>query len=92
MTTLSQQLTDYLAVRRSLGFDLTFDERVLRVFTAFADREGVDYITVDLFPRWKSAFGTANNNTWAYRLGMVRAFASEVPPPGHSPRFRQRST
>ena len=39
MMTLSQQLTDYLAVRRSLGFDLTFEERVLRVFTAFADRE-----------------------------------------------------
>jgi hypothetical protein len=32
MTTLSQQLTDYLAVRRSLGFDLTFEERVLCAF------------------------------------------------------------
>ena len=51
MTTLSQQLADYLAVRRSLGFDMTFEERVLRVFTAFADREAVDHITVDLFLR-----------------------------------------
>jgi integrase/recombinase XerD len=99
MTPLSQQLADYLAVRRSLGFDMTFEERVLRVFTAFADREAVDHITVDLFLRWKAAFGTANNNTWAHRLGMVRGFArwlkgyderTEVPPPGLIPAKWQR--
>jgi hypothetical protein len=50
--TLSQGLSDYLAVRRSLGFDLSFEERVLRVFPRFADREGTDHITVDLFLRW----------------------------------------
>jgi integrase len=91
MTTLSQRLDDYLAIRRSLGFDLSFEERMLRVFTRFADREGADYLTVDLFLRWKTMFGTANNNTWARRLGMVRAFAAwlkgydertEVPPQG----------
>ena len=49
--TLSQGLSDYLAVRRSLGFDLSF-EGVLRVFPRFADREGTDHITVDLFLRW----------------------------------------
>ncbi|MBR0986114.1 tyrosine-type recombinase/integrase [Bradyrhizobium liaoningense] len=89
MITLSRRLVDYLAVRRSLGFDLTFEERVLKVFTAFADRAGAKTITVDLFLNWKTAYGHANNNTWAHRLGMVRAFASwlkgydertEVPP------------
>ena len=91
MTTLSQHLDDYLAVRRSLGYDLSFSGRVLRGFTAFADRGGEDHITVDLFLRWKAAFGAANNNTWATRLSMVRVFAgwlqghdarTEVPPPG----------
>lgn len=91
MNTLSQRLDDYLAVRRSLGFDLSFSARVLRRFTAFADREGADHITVDLFLRWKNAFGKANNNTWSARLGMVRVFAgwlqgqdarTEVPPSG----------
>jgi len=91
MITLSQRLDEYLAVRRSLGYDLSFSGRVLRGFAAFADREGVDHITVDLFLRWKAAFGSANNNTWSARLGMVRVFASwlqghdartEVPPPG----------
>ena len=46
---------------------------------------------IDLFLRWKDAFGAANNNTWSTRLGMVRGFAgwvqaydarTEVPPPG----------
>jgi len=91
MTTLSQCLDDYLAVRRSLGFDLSFSARVLRGFTAFADREGADHITVDLFLRWKNVFGNANNDTWSARLGMVRLFAgwlqghdarTEVPPSG----------
>ena len=99
MMTLSKRLSDYLAVRRSLGYDLSFEERVLRVFTRFADREEADHITVDLFLRWKTAFGTANNNTWGRRLGMVRGFASwmkgydertEVPPRGLIPVKWQR--
>jgi integrase len=94
MITLSQRLADYLSLRRSLGFDLRFEERVLRVFTAFADRQATDRITVDLFLRWKVAYGHANNSTWAHRLGMVRSFAmwlkgyderTEVPPAGLVP-------
>ena len=91
MITLTQRLDDYLAVRRSLGYDLSFAARVLRGFTTFADREGDSHITVDLFLRWKKAFGKADNNTWSARLGMVRVFAgwlqgqdmrTEVPPAG----------
>jgi integrase len=91
MTTLSQRLDDYLAVRRGLGYDLSFAERVLRRFAEFADGKGADHITVELFLRWKDAFGAADNNTWSARLSMVRVFAgwllahderTEVPPPG----------
>ena len=32
-------------MRRSLGFDLFFAERVLRKFAEFADRERADHIT-----------------------------------------------
>jgi hypothetical protein len=42
MSILTERLEDYLAVPRSLGFDLSFSARVLRRFTAFADREGID--------------------------------------------------
>ncbi len=91
MITLTERLDDYIAMRRSLGYDLSFAARVLRGFTRFADREGADHITVDLFLRWKTSFGKADNNTWSARLGMVRMFAgwlqghdarTEVPPAG----------
>jgi len=91
MTTMSERLDDYIAVRRSLGYDLSITARVLRGFTGFADSEGANHITVDLFLRWRERFGKASNSTWSTRLGMVRGFASwlqaydartEVPPAG----------
>ena len=91
MTSLSSHLDSYLAVRRSLGYDLFFLERVLRRFTSFADAQGAGVVTVNLFLQWKEHFGSANNNTWSYRFGMVRGFATwlqgidpsnEVPPAG----------
>lgn len=91
MKTLTCHLQNYLSVRRSLGFDLVFTERVLLKFTAFANAQDIDYITVRLFLDWKSSYGAANNNTWSTRLGMVRAFATwlqgfdprtEIPPSG----------
>lgn len=94
MNTLTKRLDDYLAVRRSLGFELASTAGVLRSFTAFADREGVDHITVELFLRWKAVFGKASNDTWSTRLGMVRVFArwlqgqdarTEMPPAGLIP-------
>ena len=91
MTTLTERLDEYIMMRRSLGYDLSFAARVLRGFTRFADREGADHVTVELFLRWKKNFGRADNNTWSARLGMVRGFAgwlqgldarTEVPPTG----------
>jgi integrase/recombinase XerD len=91
MIPLSQRLEEYLSVRRSLGYGLSFAGRVLRGFAAFADREGTDHITVALFLRWKDGFGSASNETWSNRLSMVRGFASwmqaydprtEIPPAG----------
>lgn len=91
MTTLTKRLDDYIAIRRSFGYDLTSSEKVLRRFTAFADQQDEDHITVDLILRWKAEFGTANNDTWSVRLRMVRIFATwlhgldartEVPPDG----------
>src|SRR4051812_48524779 len=89
MSTLTHELDRYLAIRRSLGFDLGTDARVLRRFVAFADGKGMDHVTTDLFLAWKNAFGAAGSQTWAARLVMVRQFAqwltgvdprNEVPP------------
>ena len=92
MITLSQRLNDYLAVRCSLGSDVSYSfEQVLRRLAAFAECEGDDHITVNLLLRWKNAFGGANNNTWCRRLSHVRGFAqwlraqdarTEIPPSG----------
>jgi integrase/recombinase XerD len=91
MIPLTVRLQHYIAMRRRLGYDLSFAERVLRKFAEFADRERADYITVDLFLRWKKHYGSANNRTWGARLSMVRVFAgwlqgfdprTEVPPSG----------
>lgn len=89
MSTLAHELDRYLAIRRSLGFDLGTAARVLRRFVAFAHSKGVDHITTELFLGWKDEFGEASSQTWAARLVMVRQFAqwlsgidprNEVPP------------
>jgi integrase/recombinase XerD len=101
MKTLSKELDRYLTIRRTLGYGLDTTERNLRRLIAFAESENAEYINTALFLRWRQAFGSANRQTWARRLGMVRLFAQwlqgldskhEVPPqvliPGHYRRTR----
>ena len=95
MSTLFEELQGYLAVRRSLGYDLGTSERVLRQFVNFARKEEVEHTSTDLFLRWQRTFGRANRQTWSMRLGMVRLFAQwlhgidekhEIPPKRLDPR------
>ena len=99
MSTLSGELDRYLTIRRGLGYDLGTAERILRRFTAFAEREGADLISTPLFLRWQEAFGHANRHTWSRRLGIVRLFAQwmhgldqrhEVPPQALIPGRQRR--
>ncbi len=91
MTSLSTLLSEYLDHRRRFGADMASAGKMLKPFVAFADAEGAERVTTDLFLRWKAAFGSAGPNTWATRLGVVRSFATwlqgiderhEVPPKG----------
>ena len=75
MSNLTEELDRYLAIRRSLGYALRTDERILRRFIAFIDHQGTEHVTTDLFLQWKGAFGKASRQTWAHRLGTVRIFA-----------------
>ena len=95
MTSISTRLSEYLDHRRRFGADMTGVGLVLKPFAAFADAEGAEWITTELFLRWKETFGSASSNTWAGRLCIVRSFASwlhgidercEVPPKGLIPR------
>jgi integrase len=89
MSTLSQELDRYLTIRRSLGYKLATDERILRRFVSLAEHEKIEHISTALFLRWQETFGKANKQTWAHRLGTIRIFAQwlhsmdsnhEVPP------------
>ncbi|ATW02110.1 tyrosine-type recombinase/integrase [Sphingorhabdus sp. YGSMI21] len=98
---VTSQLDRYLGVRRSLGYDLRTDERVLRRFARFTDQEGAARIDTALFLRWDASLPDVSTSTRSARLGKVRLFAQwlsnidpahEVPPrgllPGHTGRSR----
>lgn len=97
---ITAQLDHYLSVRRSLGYDLRTDERVLRRFARFADQEGAPHIDTALFLRWDASLPDVGTSTRSARLGKVRLFARwlsgidpahEVPPRGLLPDRSGRS-
>ena len=95
MTSLAERLDQHVAERRRFGRDWANQARQVRPFVAFADGEGAEWITTELFLRWRERFGNAGQETWAKRLSAVRVFAewlqgidprTEVPPKGLIPR------
>lgn len=94
MKDLSTALDEYLAIRRSLGFELRTVERSLRDFLIFLEVEETSHITTELAVRWAKRSSTVQPATWATRLSAVRRFAAwrattdprtEVPPDGLLP-------
>ena len=73
---LRDALDDYIALRRALGFQLRLPARSLRNFVAFVEANQATYITTALAMRWATQPPDAQPATWAWRLGMVRRFAS----------------
>jgi integrase len=99
MSRLDTALSEYLAIRRALGFELREVAGCLRNFVAFVEGEGASHITTELALRWATHPADAQPSTWAWRLGMVRRFASwykamdartEIPPVGLLPHRYQR--
>ncbi len=95
MTSLADRLDQYVTERRRYGGDWTSQARAVRPFVTFADSERAEWITTELFLRWKERFGSAGPTAWAHRLSAVRVFATwlqgidprtEVPPKGLIPR------
>jgi integrase/recombinase XerD len=99
MSSLRTTLTEYLALRRALGFKLQTAGITLRQFVHFVEREDALWITTDLALRWATQPQGVQPAHWATRLGMVRGFAqycraldarTEVPPHGLLPYRYQR--
>lgn len=99
MSALRRAVEEYLALRRSLGFDLREVALWLRGFTTFADHEGATHVTVDVALRWATQSKAKESVTRAARLRAVRGFArwrhatdprTEVPPPDLLPSHYHR--
>ncbi len=100
MSELRDAMGQYLATRRSLGFQLRQVEATLRNFVAFTEEQCAAYITVNLMLRWAKTLSRVEASTRADWLAMVRRFAlwrstadlrTEVPPENLLPaRYRRK--
>jgi integrase len=91
---LRDSLAEYLKLRRSLGFSLARDEKLLVQFLDYLDDLGHTAFTVDDALAWAKLPAPASPGWWGMRLSMVRSFAAHlhtldptvpVPPPGLLP-------
>jgi site-specific recombinase XerD len=78
MTSLRQALSDYLRVRRRLGFELKATERYLQQFVGFLEQAGAERITSELAVMWAMLPREAHPHQWRQRLSIVRVFARYV--------------
>ena len=99
MKSLRDAITDYLSLRRSLGFKLRDMATGLTEFASFLEQKAAPYITTALALEWAMQHVDHQPITWAQRLGFVRAFArhwsatdprTEIPPAGLLPFRAQR--
>lgn len=75
MRPLGQAASDYLRIRRALGFKLVEEARLLRSFVAYMDAAGAETITVEHALRWATSPVSAMAVHRAKRLRAVRGFA-----------------
>jgi len=98
---LREQLVDYFALRRALGYLLIRPEKLLGQFLAHLEDHDESTITVSTALDWARLPAASESNWWAYRLSVVRGFATylhgidpahEVPAPGLLPQRPLRAT
>ena len=101
MTRLRVAVSDYLTVRRALGFGLVHTERLLDQFVGFAEAANAHTITTQLAVQWATLPSGASSTWQAQRLSVVRYFARwaqafdpavEVPPVDLLPARTGRAT
>lgn len=94
MTALRQALADYLDLRRSLGFGLVRDGKLLAQFLDYLDEHRMITVTTQAAVVWASLPTNGSLGWLGMRMRAVRGFAGylhaldpavEVPPPGVLP-------
>jgi integrase len=73
---LSEELADYLALRRALGYRLARPEKLLGQFLDHLKQTGADVVTTEAALDWSRLPANADSNWHAYRLSVVRGFAT----------------
>lgn len=98
---LRQELADYLALRRALGYRMARPEKLLNQFLDYLAHHGASRITVATALDWARLPAGGTLNWWAYRLAAVRGFATylhaldpmhEVPAPDLLPQRPRRAS
>ncbi len=98
MSALGRHASDYLRLRRALGFKLTRQGGELAQLVSFCEAAGAATLTTDLAITW-ARLSRDGPIEWAHRLSTARAFArylaaidpaTEVPPAGIFPRAVRR--
>lgn len=97
---LSQEIADYLAVRRALGYQMARPGKLLPQLASYLEQAGAATVTTEHALAWAVLPG--GSQSWhAYRLGVARGFAAwlrttdpaaEIPPAGLIPARTLRAT
>ncbi|MGH3303994.1 MAG: tyrosine-type recombinase/integrase [Streptosporangiaceae bacterium] len=74
MIDLSRRLEEYLRIRRSLGFKLERDGKLLAQFLDYLHDQGADTITIDHAVAWVGLPTGAGRGWLAFRMSVVRGF------------------
>jgi len=99
MSALTGHVSDYLAIRRALGYKLERAGQLLPQLVGYLEARGAPTITAELAIAWARLPEHATPNHWAQRLAVARGFAcylktidpaAEVPPAGVFPARRHR--
>jgi integrase/recombinase XerD len=76
--TIRTQVEDYLAMRRSLGYALHGEGRMLLAFADRLDPAGQNTVTVSAALAWAIEPHGVTSAHWSRRLGIVRIFARHL--------------
>ncbi len=78
MNPLRRALSEYLSLRRALGYKLVRTEKLLNQFLAYLEKDGAEIVTIEAALNWARRCTDGAVNWQAHRLSVVRGFASHL--------------
>lgn len=78
MSALRRALTDYLTMRRALGYTLVRSEKLLAQFLTYLEAQGEERLTTKTALAWAMLPAGADRTWMSTRLSVVRRFATHL--------------